>query len=351
MLRKFVHSVYMTMGQGAISRAHLTKATTLQNRYKCICQSLPLIIQTNVEDKIMSDNTIAITASMVSELRSRTGAAMMDCKKFLVLTNGDIDKAIEEMRKAGAAKAAKRQDNTTAEGLIAIYSSHASHAAALAEINCETDFVARAADFQEFANQVAKRVLETKITDVAALLASPYHADGSETIEVTRQYLAAKIGENITIRRAALIHSEHTVASYSHGSRIGVLVEIQGGSLELGRDMAMQVAASRPEVVTHEQVPAELIAKEREIFIAQAAESGKPQDIIEKMVNGRISKFLDEVSLVGQPFVKDPDAKVATVLKKAQAQVIQFIRFEVGEGIEKKTDNFVADVLAQARGN
>ncbi|NNM58765.1 MAG: elongation factor Ts, partial [Legionellales bacterium] len=235
----------------------------------------------------MSDKTTAITASMVSELRSRTGAAMMDCKKFLVLTNGDIDKAIEEMRKAGAAKAAKRQGNITAEGIIAIHSDHASHAAALAEINCETDFVAKAADFQEFADQIAKRVLETQTTDLAALLASPYRAESSETIETTRQNLVAKIGENISIRRVALIKTDNIVASYSHGSRIGVLVEIQGGSLELGKEMAMQVAASRPEVVTPEQVPAELIAKEREIFIAQASESGKPQDIIEKMVSGR----------------------------------------------------------------
>jgi elongation factor Ts len=299
----------------------------------------------------MSDTTVTITASMVSELRARTNAAMMDCKKFLQMTNGDIDKAIEEMRKAGATKAAKREGKTTAEGIISIESAADGKTAVLIEVNCETDFVARADDFQQFAKQIAKRALETKTGDATALLAIPYVAGQAETIEQVRQALVAKIGENITVRRVTLIESNNIVATYMHGSRIGVLVELHGGSMELGRDMAMQVAASRPEVVSQEQVPAELIAKEREIYIAQAAESGKPQDIIEKMVTGRITKFLDEVSLVGQPFVKDPDMKVAAVLKKANANVVQFIRFEVGEGIEKKADNFVAEVMAQARGN
>lgn len=299
----------------------------------------------------MSDTTVAITASLVAELRARTNAAMMDCKKFLVMTNGDIDKAIEEMRKAGATKAAKKEGRTTAEGTIAIESAANGKMAALVEVNCETDFVARGDDFQQFAKQIAKRALETKTADITALLAVPFHANQPETIEQARQALVLKIGENITVRRAMLIDTNNIVASYMHGSRIGVLVELQGGDIELGRDMAMQVAASRPQVVSPEQVPAELIAKEREIYMAQAAESGKPHDIIEKMVNGRITKFLDEVSLVGQPFVKDPDVKVAAVLKKANANVVQFIRFEVGEGIEKKVDNFVADVMAQARGN
>ncbi|MBY0544599.1 MAG: translation elongation factor Ts [Gammaproteobacteria bacterium] len=298
----------------------------------------------------MSDNTKPITAALVAELRALTDAPMMDCKRALTETGGDIEKAIEAMRKSGAAKAAKRQGNTTAEGIIAIETDAANHTAAMAEINSETDFVARAEDFQQFAQQVAKRALETKVTDVAALSNLPYEAGHSESIEIKRQHLIAKIGENITIRRVGLIHTDHIAASYSHGSRIGVLVELQGGSVELGKDMAMQIAASRPEVVSPEQVSAELIAKERDIFIAQAAESGKPRDIIDKMVNGRITKFLDEVSLVGQPFVKDPDMKVGAVLKKANAQVVQFIRFEVGEGIAKKVDNFVEEVMAQARG-
>lgn len=298
----------------------------------------------------MSENTVPVTATMVSELRARTGAAMMDCKKFLVLTNGDIEKAIEEMRKSGATKAAKKEGRTTAEGTIAIHTATDGKSAALVEVNCETDFVGRGDDFQQFAKQIAVCALENRTSDLEKLLALPYHA-GGETIETTRQHLVAKVGENITIRRVVLIQTEHLVASYAHGSKIGVLVELEGGSMDLGRDMAMQVAASRPEVVKPEQVSAELIAKEREIFIAQAAESGKPQEIIEKMVNGRISKYLDEVSLVGQAFVKDPDTKVGIVLKKANSNVIQFIRFEVGEGIEKKVDNFVAEVMAQARGN
>lgn len=298
----------------------------------------------------MSDTPVAITAAMVADLRARTGAAMMDCKKFLQLTNGDIEKAIDEMRKSGAAKAAKKEGRTTAEGTIMVKSSADNKLAVLLEVNCETDFVARGDDFQAFANQVATRALETKISDLAQLLTIEYIPGQAETIETTRQNLVAKVGENITIRRLILIATDNTVATYSHGSRIGVIVEIKGDK-DLGRDMAMQIAASKPEVVLPEQVPAELIAKEREIFMAQAAESGKPADIIEKMISGRISKYLDEVSLVGQPFVKDPDMKVGAVLKQANATVVQFIRFEVGEGIEKKVDNFVEEVLAQARGN
>lgn len=299
----------------------------------------------------MSETSIAITASMVADLRARTGAAMMDCKKFLQLTNGDIEKAIEEMRKSGAAKAAKKEGRITAEGTIIVMSTADGKLAVVVEVNCETDFVARSDDFQAFANQLAARALETRSKDVAALSAVAFDASKPETVETARQNLVAKIGENITIRRLVLITSTNIVATYSHGSRIGVLVEIQNGDMNLGRDMAMQVAASKPEVVLPEQVPPELVAKEREIFLAQAAESGKPQEIIEKMINGRISKYLDEVSLVGQPFVKDPDTKVGAVLKKANATVVQFIRFEVGEGIEKKVDNFVEEVLAQARGN
>ncbi len=299
----------------------------------------------------MSDTPVVISASLVSELRARTGAAMMDCKKFLQLTGGDIEKAIEEMRKSGAAKAAKKEGRITAEGIIAVATSANGKATAIVEVNCETDFVARGDDFQGFAKQVATRAMETKTHTAEALSAVTFKEGQAETIEHARQELIAKIGENITIRRVTYLETDHMVASYLHGGRIGVIVELQGGDIDLGKDIAMQIAASKPQVVNPEQVGADLIEKEREIFTAQAAESGKPKDIIEKMVNGRISKFLDEVSLVGQPFVKDPDVKVGAVLKKANANVIQFIRFEVGEGIEKKTDNFVAEVLAQARGN
>ena len=297
----------------------------------------------------MSEAKVTVTAAMVSELRERTSAGMMECKKFLVLANGDLDKAIDEMRKAGATKAAKKEGRITAEGLIAIEASADNKTAALVEVNCETDFVARSDDFQAFAKQVAKRALAHKTTNVEALLALSLNEAG-ETVEQIRQHLVSKLGENISIRRVAIIHTNHTVATYAHGARIGVLVELEGGHLDLGRDMAMQVAASRPEVIKPEEVSAELIAKEREIYAVQAAESGKPPAIVEKMVEGRISKFLDEISLLGQPFVKNPDEKVSAVLKKANAQVLCFIRFEVGEGIEKKTDNFVEEVLAQARG-
>lgn len=299
----------------------------------------------------MSDTTtpISITAAMVSALRERTGAGMMECKKFLQMTNGDIEKAIEEMRKSGATKAAKKEGRITAEGIIAVASS--GKLAVILEVNCETDFVARGDDFQQFAKHIAQRALDSKTGDITKLPAVAYQAGQEQTIEHARQDLIAKIGENITLRRLELLETADHLSTYLHGSRIGVVVEIAGANDDLGRDMAMQIAASKPTVVTPDQVDAAMIAKEREIYLAQAAESGKPQDIIEKMVNGRITKYLDEVSLVGQPFVKDPDAKVGAVLKKANATVKTFVRYEVGEGIEKKTDNFVEEVLAQARGN
>lgn len=289
---------------------------------------------------------MAITAALVKELRERTNAPMMDCKRYLQKTDGDIEKAIEEMRKSGAAKAAKKEGRITAEGMIVVLTSEDKKAGVMIELNSETDFVSRSEDFNNFANGIAKIALDNSISDVDTLLAAKM---GESTVEETRQTLIAKLGENLNVRRVLLITSEHAVAAYTHGARIGVLVNLQG-SEQLGRDLAMHIAASNPQVIAPEHVAEDLIAKEKEIFMAQAAESGKPQAIIEKMVSGRIAKFLNEVSLHGQPFVKDPDTSVGKLLKNNNAEVISFVRFEVGEGIEKKVDNFAEEVMAQVRG-
>lgn len=291
---------------------------------------------------------MSISASMVMQLRERTGAGMMECKKFLVATNGDIEQAIVEMRKAGQAKADKKADRVAAEGVIVIARSTDGKRAVMLEINSETDFVARDENFTTFANQVAKTALETQATSVEALSAAQL-VDSDLTVEQARQQLVAKIGENIKLRRLEQVHGDGTTGTYLHGNRIGVLISMKQGDENLAKDLAMHIAASRPMVVSKEQVSAEAIEQEREIFSAQARESGKPQDIIDKMVDGRISKFIDEVSLAGQPFVKDPSVKVGQLLKQKNAEVISFTRFEVGEGIEKKEDNFVDEVMAQVR--
>ena len=288
-----------------------------------------------------------ITAAMVKELRERTGSGMMECKRALQETNGDLEAAVEQMRKSGMAKADKKAGRTAAEGLVAIQVS--GQKAAMVEVNCETDFVARREEFQSFADAIAKIVLDNQPADLEALLEMPM--DGGSSIEQTRKELIAKIGENINVRRFVLVSSEGTLNSYLHGSRIGVVVALQGGDDELAKDIAMHIAASRPVCVDADQVSPELLAKEREIYTAQAAESGKPANIVEKMVEGRVRKFLEEITLVGQPFVKDPDQKVGQLLKSANARVERFERFELGEGIEKKADDFVAEVMAQARGN
>ncbi len=293
---------------------------------------------------------MAISAAQVKELRERTGAGMMECKKALVETNGDIDAAIELMRKSGMAKADKKAGRTAAEGLIVIKSSDDGKRAAMVEVNSETDFVAKGDDFQAFANAVAERVLAGNPDDLDALLAMPLQDGGASIADATREIIA-KLGENMGVRRFVAFQTSGHLASYLHGTRIGVVVEMEGGDEELARGIAMHVAASRPECVSEEQVPAELIAKEREIFAAQAAESGKPADIVEKMVDGRIKKYLKEVTLLGQPFVKDPDTTVEKLLKDKGAKVVGFRRFEVGEGIEKKKENFAEEVMAQARGN
>ena len=294
---------------------------------------------------------MAITAAQVKELRERTGSGMMECKKALVDAGGDMDAAIEMLRKTGLAKADKKAGRVAAEGLIAVGVSDDGRAATLVEVNCETDFVAKKSEFQDFANAIAQRVLAGKPADVEALLAMPLR-DGEETsIELARKSLIAAIGENINVRRfVRLDTTQGTLAHYQHGLRIGVLVELQGGDAELARDIAMHIAASKPQCVTEADVPREVIEKEREIFAAQAETSGKPANIIEKMVDGRIRKFLAEITLVGQPFVKDPDQTVGQLLKSAGASVTGFARMELGEGIEKKTENFADEVMAQVKG-
>ncbi len=288
---------------------------------------------------------MAITAAMVKELRERTGAGMMECKKALTETNGDIELAIENMRKSGQAKAAKKAGRIAAEGVI--LSATKGNLAALIEVNSETDFVARDENFLGFANQVAELVVDKGITSVEELKAATF-ANG-ETVETARENLVAKIGENINVRR---IHVEEveTAGCYIHGSKIGVLVNMKGGDEELAKDVAMHVAASNPQFVTPDQVDADVVAKEKEIFTAQALESGKPAEIVEKMIGGRIAKFVNEISLVGQPFVKDPSTPVGKLLEAKGATVTSFTRFEVGEGIEKKEEDFAAEVMAQVKG-
>ena len=290
---------------------------------------------------------MAITAALVKELRERTGAGMMECKKFLTETNGDIEAAIETMRKAGMAKADKKAGRVAAEGLAKIKASDDNKNAIIVEVNSETDFVTKGDDFIEFVDSIADCVLANKPADIDTLLTLPL-ASGT-TVEDTRKELIAKIGENMSVRRFEVIENADVIGTYQHGERIGVMVELEGGDVALGKDIAMHIAASRPVCVAEADVPQDALDKEREIFSAQAAESGKPENIIEKMVEGRIKKFLKEVTLLGQPFVKDPDQTVEQLLKSNNATVKRFVRFEVGEGIEKKEENFADEVMAQIK--
>ena len=290
---------------------------------------------------------MAITAALVKELRERTGAGMMECKKALVETDGDIEAAIENMRKSGQAKADKKAGRTAADGVIVIKTSPDSKSAVIVEVNCETDFVAKDDNFKSFAEAVAERALHSAVADVEALMALPLHEGEDTTIEEARQGLVAKIGENMNVRRFERIDTEGTLASYQHGVRIGVLVDIDTDA-ELGRDIAMHIAASNPVCVDEDGVPADLLAKERDIVETQAKESGKPDNIVEKMVEGRMRKYLSEITLKGQPFVKDPDTTVGKLLDGKGARVSGFVRFEVGEGIEKKVEDFREEVMAQA---
>ncbi|MFW5451547.1 MAG: translation elongation factor Ts [Methylophagaceae bacterium] len=294
---------------------------------------------------------MAITAALVKELRGRTGSGMMECKKALVESNGDIEAAVEAMRKSGLAKADKKSDRIAAEGVIAIETSTDGKRAVMIEINSETDFVAKAEDFINFVNHLSKTVLEEQPTDLDSLMALVLN-DAGESVEVVRQALVAKIGENIQIRRFQLMNSEDgVIGSYRHGDRIGTMVKLTGGDMTLAKDLAMHVAASRPQAVSGDDLSAELLEKERDIVATQAKDSGKPEAIIEKMVEGRMKKFVNEISLLGQAFVKDPDVTVEKLIAQANATVDAFKFFEVGEGIEKKEDNFAEEVMAQAKGS
>lgn len=290
--------------------------------------------------------TTTITAEQVKLLREMTGVGMMECKKALVASNGDIDAAIEAMRKAGIAKAAKKEGRITAEGITAVKISDDGSKGAMIEVNCETDFVARS-NLNDFANDTVAAILKNNVQDVEQI-AQLQLANG-QTVEEARQALIHKLGENIQIRRACIVEATGRVGCYVHGARIGALVALTADNADLAKDVAMHVAASNPLTISQSEVPADLVAKEKEVFLAQSADSGKPQDIMEKMVAGRISKFLNEISLMGQPFVKDPNQTVEKLLNSAKAQVTAFVRYEVGEGIDKPVEDF-AEAVAQAGG-
>ena len=288
-----------------------------------------------------------ITASMIKELRARTGAGMMDCKGALGETGGDIDAAVEELRKKGVATAEKRAGRIAAEGVIA--SAGNADAGVLVEVNCETDFVAKDASFQAYAGKVAGAILAAAPKDLEAAVA--LGLDDGATVESARRELIARIGENISVRRFAVVNAEGgTVSAYLHGTRIGVMVRLTGGDHQLGRDLAMHIAASRPLCISERDMSTQALEREEAIFMAQAEESGKPAEIAQKMVAGRVKKFLKENTLLGQPFVKDPAQSVAGLVADVGATVEQMVRFEVGEGLEKRDADFVAEVMAQAGG-
>jgi elongation factor Ts len=296
---------------------------------------------------------MSVTAESVRQLRERTGAGMMECKRALVETNGDLDAAAELMRKQGLAKADKKASRIAAEGVISTAVSADGKAAVMVEINCETDFVARGDDFTGFAAVVSQQALTANPADVEALLAVP--AAGGETIDSLRRSLIAKIGENISVRRFVRVESAGQLGSYLHGTRIGTLVALDGGDAALARDLAMHVAASSPRYLAAADVPAEDVAKERAIRIEMSQNDeknkGKPEAVLVKIVEGGINKWLNEITLLGQPFVNDDKLSVEKLLVAAKAQITRFERLEVGAGIEKKQDDFVAEVMAQAKGS
>lgn len=280
-----------------------------------------------------------IKPAQVKELRERTGVGMMDCKKALVEAGGDIEAAAELLRKAGQAKADKKSARVAAEGRIIVASEGSTHV--ILEVNAETDFVANDENFLKFANSVAAAVLSQKPADLESLMA--LSVDG-KTLEEARTELVAKIGENISVRRFEVIESSGTTSSYVHMDRIGVLVDLTEGSEDLARDLAMQVAATSPQFVSIDEVPEADREREREFLSSQAAQEGKPPEIVAKMVEGRLRKHFDEITLLGQPFVKNPDQKVRDLLKAAGASVNRFVRYAVGEGIEKKQEDFAEEV-------
>jgi len=292
---------------------------------------------------------MAITAAMVKELRERTGAGMMECKKALVEAQGDMDTAIEHLRKAGLAQAGKKAGRVAAEGKIILAISDDRSEGVLLEVNCETDFVAKDNNFLDFAGKVATLALASRPADVDSLLAS--QMDSGDTVEETRQALVAKIGENVQIRRLIQRQTEGQLGAYVHGGRIGVLVDMDGGEAELAKNIAMHVAASGDtDYVDESDIPEEYLTKEREILTAQAADSGKPPEIVAKMVEGRLRKRLAEITLMGNPFVMDTDLTVKQLLEQHSARVNGFDRIKVGEGIEKREENFAAEVMQQVQG-
>jgi elongation factor Ts len=293
---------------------------------------------------------MSISAQLVKELRERTGLGMMECKAALTETSGDMNAAEELLRKKAGSKVEKKAGRTAADGAIGLYISPDRKTAAVVEVNSETDFVAKGDDFIAYAEAVAACVGQNNPADVDALYALPLKKGDAATVSQAREGLVMKLGENIGVRRFVRYQSNGQIGGYLHGRKIGVLVETEGGNEGLAKDLAMHVAASRPEYVTKEQVPAAVIAKEKEIFTEQAQSSGKPANIIEKMVEGRVTKYLAEITLLGQPFVKDPDTNVEKLLKTNNAKALRFTRFEVGEGIEKKTTDFAAEVMATVKG-
>jgi len=282
---------------------------------------------------------------MVKELRERTGAGMMECKKALVETNGDMDAAIEHLRKSGLAQADKKASRIAADGRIAVAATADQSEVVMVEVNCETDFVAKDANFQAFTDAVAANALTAANDDVEALMGA-----SGNGLEQSRQALISKIGENIQVRRMARMSGADNIGAYVHGGHIGVLVGVSGGDEELARDIAMHIAALNPAYVDVDDVPADVLEKEKHFLIEQAADSGKPADIIEKMVEGRMRKHLSSITLLGQDFVKDGDITVAKLLKQNGASVKSFVRLVVGEGIEKKADNFADEVMQQVKG-
>lgn len=293
---------------------------------------------------------MSISAAQVKELRERTGLGMMECKQALTETAGDMDAATELLRKKAGAKVEKKAGRTAAEGVIGLSLSADRKLAAIAEVNCETDFVAKGDNFSAFANAVAATAAARNPADVDALYALPLEG-GTQTVAQAREALVMKQGENVGVRRFVRYAAPGRVGAYVHSTRkIGVLVELEGGDENLAKDIAMHIAASRPEYLSREQVPAAVIEKEKEIFTEQALASGKPKEIVEKMVSGRINKYVGEITLLGQAFVKDPDTTVEKLLKSAGAKVVRFDRFEVGEGIEREKGDFAAEVMAQVKG-
>ena len=294
-----------------------------------------------------------ITATMVKELRERTGAGMMDCKKALQEAAGDIETAIEEMRISGVAKAAKKAGRIAAEGSIIIQEDAETGAVVMVEVNSETDFVAKDDGFKNFSAHVAASILDNRPADVDALMAAPVQADSDLTVEDARQQLVAKIGENISVRRFVIAESSQgKMGTYLHMNRIGVVVDIEGGDADLVKDIAMHIAGTHtpPVCITEDEVPGDLLEKEKEIYNAQAMDSGKTPEIIEKMVAGKLKKFTKEVALLSQPFIKDTEQTIGQLLDAAGARVISYYRFQLGEGLEKREDNFVKEVMDQAKG-